>query len=352
MKIACFAGITLLLASFQAGAQTNSYTVTPIIDNTMDQYLINPWGMSRPESSALNDNEWWLSDNVTGVSTLYRVDRSGADSLSFLVVTIPSASGTGTGHPTGTAYNGVGGPGPGVNNFTFATGDGTISNWNAGSKPPPGGTRCYECHVASSTIMVNNSSSGAAYTGLTLATNPTTQAPTYYAANFNGTVEAYDATTFLPVRIRRGFSDPKIPADYKPFGIQTVGSLIWVTFFNGISGGYVDGFDASGRLKVRLAKGRFSEPWGIAQAPADFGFFSNMLLVGNTTSGKIGAFDPNTGAFKGYLQDSTAQTIVLPGLWGISFGNGNIKSGPTNTLYYAAGGSDELSGVFGQITAN
>ena len=65
--------------------------------------------------------------------------------------------------------------------------------------------------------------------------------------------------------------------------------------------GYVDGFDASGRLKVRLAQGRFSEPWGIAQAPADFDFSSNMLLVGNTTSGKIGAFDPNTGAFKGYL---------------------------------------------------
>ena len=57
MKIARFAGITLLLASFQAGAQTNSYTVTPIIDNTMDQYLINPWGMSRPDSSVLNDNE-------------------------------------------------------------------------------------------------------------------------------------------------------------------------------------------------------------------------------------------------------------------------------------------------------
>ena len=43
---------------------------------------------------------------------------------------------------------------------------------------------------------------------------------------------------------------------------------------------------------------------------------------------------------------------VIPGIWGIGFGNGNRKAGPTNTLYYAAGGHDYLTGVFGAITAN
>jgi hypothetical protein len=42
---------------------------------------------------------------------------------------------------------------------------------------------------------------------------------------------------------------------------------------------------------------------------------------------------------------------VIPGLWAISFGNGNAESGPTTTLYYAAGGR-YTTGVFGAITAN
>jgi uncharacterized protein (TIGR03118 family) len=118
------------------------------------------------------------------------------------------------------------------------------------------------------------------------------------------------------------------------------------------SRGFVNGFDSNGKLKVRLGTGSFSEPWGIAQAPANFGAFSNMLLVGNTTSGMIGAYIPTTGAFQGFLQDATGSPIVIPGLWGISFGNGSTKAGPINVLYYAAGGPDETAGVFGEISAN
>ena len=126
-----------------------------------------------------------------------------------------------------------------------------------------------------------------------------------------------------------------------------------MSFFNETSGGgYVSWFDTHCRLKVRLANGAFSEPWGIAEAPADFGLFSNMLLFGNTTSGMISVYDPNTGAFQDYLRDAAGQTIVIPGIWGIGFGNGNRKAGATNALYYAAGGNDYLTGVFGVITAN
>ncbi len=352
MKIACLFALTLFV-SLEARAQTNNYTATPIIDNTIDQYLINPWGMSRPVSSTLGENEWWLSDNATGFTTLYSVNKIGIQTLSPLVISIPPATGTGIGSPTGTVYNGTGGPGPGVNNFTFATLDGTISNWNAGTKPAPGGTSCFECHVASATIKVNHSRTGASYFGLTVATNATTGAPAYYATNFaNGKVEAYDAGTFLPVRLTGRFTDRNIPAGYKPYGIQTIGANIWVTFFNNTSGGYVDAFDTNGKVKVRLASTNFSEPWGVALAPANFGAFSNMLLVGNTTSGMIGAYNATTGAFQGFLQDSAGHPILIPGLWGISFGDGNKKSGPINTLYYAAGGDEYSTGVFGQITAN
>ncbi len=66
----------------------------------------------------------------------------------------------------------------------------------------------------------------------------------------------------------------------------------------------------------------------------------------------IGAYNPTTGAFQGFLQDWTGNPIVIPGFWGISFGNGSKKGGPPNVLYFAIGGEDELIGVFGQITAN
>jgi hypothetical protein len=80
-----------------AGAQVNTYTVTPIIDDTEDQFLINPWGMSRPVDPSLPEGEWWLSDNGTGFTTLYDVSKSGPASLLPLVITIPSANGTSVG---------------------------------------------------------------------------------------------------------------------------------------------------------------------------------------------------------------------------------------------------------------
>src|SRR5689334_3539754 len=114
MRYACLIAVVLMSSSLYA--QSNSYTVTPIVNNSQDSFLINPWGMSRPVKASLNENEWWLSDNGTGFTTLYSANKSGGQSLSPLFIAIATASGTGIGSPTGTAYNGTGGPGPGVNN--------------------------------------------------------------------------------------------------------------------------------------------------------------------------------------------------------------------------------------------
>ena len=333
--------VVALLACAGAWAQdagTNSYTLKNLVTNQTDPHLVNPWGLSRPASASAKENEWWISDQFTGLSTLY--DANG--SVVSLVITIPSANGTATGSPTGTVFNN--------NNFLFATLDGTISNWNANTKPAAPGTACAKCHVTSASIMVNNSAAQAMYTGLTVAKNATSGAETYYAANNNGGVEAYD-TSFKPVTLSGSFVDPNIPAAYKPFGIQAIGSRIYVTFYNGSSGGYVDAFDTNGNLQLSLAQGTFSEPWGIAQAPAGFGEFSEALLVGNTGSGLITAFNPTTGHLVGMLKNASGQKIMIPGLWGIEFGNGNAESGPTTTLYFNGGG-DYSTGVFGAIAAN
>ena len=80
MKIACVIAIALLVGVV-ASAQTNSYTAAPIVNNTQDPFLVNPWGLSRPAKSSSSDNEWWASDNATGYTTLYYADKSGAQSL-------------------------------------------------------------------------------------------------------------------------------------------------------------------------------------------------------------------------------------------------------------------------------
>ena len=285
---------------------------------------------------------------MTGFTTLYYANQKGQQSLAPMVISIPSASGTGVGSPTGTAFNPNLGPGPSPENFAFATLDGLIANWNSGS-PGTGGSGCYRCHANTTTTFVNHSASGASYAGLTFATNTTTKEALYYAANHNGGVEAYDAATFQQVTLPGTFTDPKLPMGYRPYGIQAVSTFIVAD----ASGGYVDAFDTNGNLKGRLAHGSwFSQPWGITLAPAKFAAFSNMLLVGNTTSGSVAAFSTTNGAFKGFLDDATGHAISLPGLWGIEFGNGNVESGPTTTLYYTAGGGNYLTGVFGAITAN
>jgi len=324
-------------------AQTTNYTVTNIVTNTQDSRLINPWGLSRPSKSSLKENEWWASDQATGLSTLYYADGT----VVGLQVTVPPASGSGIGSPTGTAFN------PNNHDFAFSTLDGLIVNWSSAvqnsNKPS-----CARCHTTSAAIMVNHSAEGASYQGLTIAKNSASGAMTYYAANANGGIEAYDATSFAPVSLPPGaFTDSKIPKTYSPAGIQAVGSKIYVTY-NAIAGGgtgYVDAFNTQGKLLLRLQQGWFNQPWGVALAPANFGTFSNMILVSNTGSGWIGAYSPTSGAFQGFLT-SGGSDITIPGLWGIEFGNGNTESGPTNVLYFNAGGANLTTGVFGAIAAN
>ncbi len=318
------ASLTLAMAVNAQDTTTNSYTQTNLISDlsTMapvtDSHLKNPWGLSRTSSSY-----WWVSDNATGVSTLY----GGTGFVDPLVVTIPTATGTGTGSPTGTVAVGT--------KFVFVTLDGTISEWSSGT---------------SAVIKVNHSTSHAVYTGVTVATNGTVA--TLYVANSNGGVETYNAGTFAPITLAAGaFTDTTIPAGYTPYGIQRIGTKIFVTYSNGV-GGYVDGFSTGGALSLRLQHKGFSQPWGVAQAPANWGPFGHALLVGNVGTGWIGVYNPTTGAFVNFLKDSSGQDIAIPGLWALFFGGGGAFNGPTTSLYFAAGVNGYADGLFGTITPN
>src|SRR3954470_21103304 len=99
---AAFALLTLALLALPANAQSYQETILTSdlanISNNTDTNLTNPWGLVAGPSTF-----WWVSDNATGVSTLY----DGMGTPQTLVVTIPSWDGSGTGNPTGIAFNGT-----------------------------------------------------------------------------------------------------------------------------------------------------------------------------------------------------------------------------------------------------
>jgi uncharacterized protein (TIGR03118 family) len=309
----------------------------------LDPDLVNPWGIVASSTSPM-----WVADNETGVATIY----NGAGVKQGLVVTIPPPSGgVAPSHPTGIVSSSgsdfvvTNGTLSGPSRFIFATLDGTIAGW----APNVDATHAI--------TAVDNSASGAIYTGLALGGNGAGRF--LYAADFHHRrVDVFDSS-FHPVSTPGGFTDPRIPARFAPFGIQNILGNIYVTYakqdeegeedVTGPGLGFVDVFDANGNLIRRFAsRGVLNAPWGVAIAPADFGRFSNSLLVGNFGDGRISAFDLATREFKGQLRTSRDELVEIEGLWGISFGNG-VAGQPTNTLFFAAGPDDEEHGLYGRI---
>src|SRR5215831_8422351 len=91
--------------------QTNLVSDLPDIAAHRDPLLVNPWGMSSSSSSP-----FWVSDNGTGVTTLYNGAGQAFPVGSPLVVTIPPAGSA----PTGQVFNEFNMTSP--SDFTVATG--------------------------------------------------------------------------------------------------------------------------------------------------------------------------------------------------------------------------------------
>ena len=355
--------------------QTNLVSSEAGVAPVTDPQLINPWGISRMSVSA-----WWISDNATGLSTLYK----GAGDKQSLIVTIPPADPTNkntpTGTPTGTIANGsqtdfLLAPGkPAL--FLFSTNDGTIAGWNP-------------TVAATLAVTVVKTTDGSSYKGLTSAF---INGKSYlYAANFTkGRVDVYD-NAFQPAKLsldhsdrnagddddrssENSFVDEKLPRDYVPFNVQAIGNDIVVTYAlheegarfetDGPGLGFVDIYTSTGRLLRRLEHGDWlNAPWGVALAPLDFGRFSHDLLIGqfagggNTqSSGFIAAYDLATGKFDGLLQDASGKPLAINGLWALSPGNvspanNDAAGAPAAELYFTAGPNHTTGGLFGYLTA-
>lgn len=348
---------TALLAA--AGTQAaplgknKQYTVTPLASDVpglapaTDANLKNTWGLARSATSP-----WWIANNGSASASVY----NGAGAL----VQIGGLNAQGVpGDPTGAVFSGI--PGQfevgttaspttlAASNFVFDSEDGTISAWRGGS----------------TAALVTVPASGAVFKGLAISDG--TSGPRLYATDFaqgagHSRVDVFDGS-WNPVDAPGAFVDPRLPKHYGPFGIQTIGDRVFVTYGKQQAGsndeahgrglGIVDVYDLDGKFLHRVAShGQLDAPWGLAQAPASFGRFGGDLLVGNFGDGQINAYqEMQNGHFehRGTLRAATHGKLSIDGLWALEFGNAGANGNP-DTLYFTAGLNDEADGLFGTIT--
>jgi uncharacterized protein (TIGR03118 family) len=347
-----FLPATLVAQQFQ---QTNLVSDTLMEGtNPPDPDLKNVWGISRGSATP-----WWVSDNTTGVSTLY----NGSGVKAPLTVTIPHTAQTTVGSPSGQVFNGstdfaVTPGNPAM--FIFVSLDGTISAWNPAANP-------------TNAIQKVPGSTKSVLAGVTIA-EVNGQRFLYVADLEAGEIKVYD-TNFNPVEVGKNgsgdkhgghlFEDVQVPKGFAPFNVQNIGGNLYVAYAKqnqtktfvdfGAGLGFVDVFSPSGSLLMRLQHGDwFDAPWGLTLAPTDFGPFSHKLIVGQFGSGEILAFDALTGRFEGKFNDQNNKVISIDGLWALEFGDGVPASDPANqpdnALFFSAGPNKGHDGLFGTLT--
>src|ERR1700722_12024309 len=335
----------------------------------VDPTLKNAWGLAWSPTGIA-----WVNAEADGVSELY----TGAGAIVRPPVMIPSPADTMGGAPTGIVFNSTKGfvlPNKATAAFIFVGVDGVVSAWNgaAGNKA----------------LRIADSSATSAYTGLTLAWDNGRNL--LYAANFRtGKIDVWD-TSWAAVSLP--FHDPALPAGYAPFNIQAVSNWLYVTYAKvgagghdqaGAGLGFVDIFKPDGSFVQRFAsRGWLNAPWGVAWAPAGWLTTEDMaaageagddngkgssgsngssggpgkgdvvgpvVLIGNFGDGRINVFSP-AGQFLGQLQ-SHNKTIVIDGLWALSFAPSTATSIDPGRLYFTAGPAMETDGVFGYLIKN
>jgi len=350
-KIAlCFFSFFLfgfLFGATNATAQTIGYRQTnlssnlPNVANNVTPGLVNPWGIA-----FLSDQPFFIADNQAGRVT--SLDATGLGVLPGAFI-VPNATGTGFETPTGIVadQNSFFADPSVVQPFILVTEEGTILTWG----PDANGDLPQQA-------TPRRRITSAVYKGAAVL-NSSLTAPVFAVTDFhNGFIE-----TFLPgfaqVALSGPFTDPNLPAGYAPFGIQVIGSQVLVTYalqdaakhdpVVGAGNGIVSIFDMDGNFVQRFATaGALNAPWGITQASANFGPFSNDILISNVGDGTISAFDPTSGQFVGQLLDGDGFALGEVGLHGLVFRADGF--GDKNTLYFTSQFTNENDGLFGAIT--
>ena len=328
-------------ASSAGAASPNAYVVTPLVSNNgvpgtlTDTDLQNAWGLGANATSP-----WWVADNGTGKSTLY--NGAGA----------PSRCGQRRRRPTGTVVNSDAPASPCRRRparFLFDSEAGRSSAGTA-AQPHSGGSTCRRGRGLQGT-------GDRRHGGRPAALRDRLPQPR------GRRVRRQLATRARGRSVRRSVAPARLRAVRDPGDRRRASSSPTPSR----QAGSDDEVARPGprlRRRVRPARapasrasrsrGQLNAPWGIAQAPRDFGRFSGDLLVGNFGDGTIHAYRPQRRLHRRAGGAAAATTgdgrLVIDGLWALEFGNG-ADHGPTNTLFFTAGPNDENDGLFGKITA-
>jgi uncharacterized protein (TIGR03118 family) len=308
-----------------------------------DPNLVNSWGL------AFSPFALWSANNGTSTTTFYTGGVNGSPfTMGNFFVKIPGDA------PTGVVFNPTSdfvissGSSSAPATYLFASETGNITGWSFNVPPPSPST------MAQTGAMVP----GAVFKGLTLGSVGTQNF--LYVADFHDNKILVFDKSFHQTTLAGSFTDPRLKKGFAPFNIAEINGNLYVTYAKqkpgahddqaGPGNGFIDVFDNSGNFLRRLVtRGHLNSPWGMALAPSNFGKLSGALLVGNFGDGHIDAYDPNTGHFRGQLSTRPGHPVVIPGLWGLAFGNGTTV-GATNELFFASGPSDESHGLLGAIT--
>ena len=315
--------LTANAAPFAFYGQANLVSNVPGLAETTDSSLINPWGVSETAGSPL-----WVSDQGAGVATFYTIPSATPETVTAR--NIFTSGGTPTGQVAAGGFGGA--------SFIFANLNGTIVARVGGA------------------AMTEVTTAGASYTGLAI-----NQANTllYAADSKTGVVNVFN-TSWAPAGT---IATPASIAamNLVPFNVRDIGGVVYVTYAppghipetTATGGkGAVAVFSETGTFISSFTSPDLASPWGIALAPANFGQFSNDLLVANfaygnlsSAGGEINVYDPTSGLFL----DTLDSNPNWEGVWALTFGNGGNGGNP-DVLYFTTGLNSETGGLLAAVT--
>jgi len=354
-----------IAAYFQTNLASNNPAYNPQI---LDPYVQGARGIAIRTFVA--GGHFWINNLDTGTVTEYVGDVGNVplyqDELKVVFLPASPQNSSPLASPTGQVFNTskdfvitLNHPNGAItapSKFLFTSLDGTISAWT--DRTPP---NSIPDSPTEATLVVDRFGQ-AVYQGITVSNLPANNR--IYAADFDTTpgIDVFDST-FTNITTKVPFTNPFAAEGFAAYNIQTFGSSLYVTYAKpaptavgdaeaGSGLGKLAQFDFDGSLlSIWDDQSLLNVPAGLAIAPADFGEFSNALLIANFGDGTIVGFDRTTRQALGYLQDTQGKPIDIPGLWGILFGNG-LSLGKTDALYFTAapnGGSKD--GLFGKVEA-
>lgn len=360
-------------------------------DAIIDPHLINPWGIAlRPPGAG---GHFWISNAGNLSTSTFIGDANGKplhqDGLKIVYLSSPLISyEDGLANVTGVVYNAatdlpnqplefpVGGPASdlsgaspkpigsasGSAKFVFVTTEGTIHAWRSSTVESMDAAPIVKDFSDHGPDQITSLKHLPAFTGVAMTTRPGSVNRLYVTDFQNFTIRVFD-NTWKDITAQVVFERPKgMPADFSPYNIQLFGDRLYVAYaaidaeaeepafdVAAPGAGHIAVYDVDGRIVQEFAdKDRLNSPWGLAIAPANFGEFSNALLVANFGDGTIAAFDTTTGKFKGYMKTPSGQVVSIDKIWGLAFGNG-VSLGDSDSLYFTAGPNDESDGIFGRL---